>query len=145
MGACGDRGAARAAPPAVQVERLQRKFAMIHSTLAQQQAAKGEPDTPKLRQSADGMLQQHAGVNASLASLQAGANLNVSAAPGRQHLPCSWACSIARKCAVTCVCTSVCPAAAVLQGRRSCATPLQQPSLRPLGRLACLRVCQELA
>ena len=38
-----------------QVERLQRKFAMIHSTLAQQQgAAKGDPDTPKLRQSADG-------------------------------------------------------------------------------------------
>lgn len=42
-----------------QVERLQRKFAMIHSTLAQQQGGghgKGEPDTPKLRQSEENPL-----------------------------------------------------------------------------------------
>ncbi|KAL4448820.1 hypothetical protein ABPG77_007537 [Micractinium sp. CCAP 211/92] len=39
-----------------QVERLQRKFAMIHSTLAQQQTAKPEPDTPKLRASEENPL-----------------------------------------------------------------------------------------
>ena len=40
-----------------QVERLQRKFAMIHSTLAQQQtSAKHDPDTPKLRQSEENPL-----------------------------------------------------------------------------------------
>lgn len=55
---------------AAQVERLQRKFAMIHSTLAQQQAAKADPDTPKLRQSADGTMAagpalQQQGVNGS--------------------------------------------------------------------------------
>jgi hypothetical protein len=38
------------------VERLQRKFAMIHSTLAQQANAKGEPDTPKLRASEENPL-----------------------------------------------------------------------------------------
>lgn len=39
-----------------QVERLQRKFAMIHSTLAQQQTAKPEADTPKLRASEENPL-----------------------------------------------------------------------------------------
>ena len=34
--------------PAVQVERLQRKFATIHSTLAQQQNVKPGPDTPRM-------------------------------------------------------------------------------------------------
>lgn len=42
--------------PLPQVERLQRKFAMIHSTLAQQQTAKPEPDTPKLRASEENPL-----------------------------------------------------------------------------------------
>lgn len=61
-----------------QVERLQRKFAMIHSTLAQQQGAKGEPDTPKLRQSEENPL------NMSLRSSlpPGGANLKVGAGPG---------------------------------------------------------------
>ena len=49
-----------------QVERLQRKFAMIHSTLAQQQnhgsggaaggGGKAEPDTPKMRASEENPL-----------------------------------------------------------------------------------------
>lgn len=62
-----------------QVERLQRKFAMIHSTLAQQQAAKGDPDTPKLRQSADvtAAMQQGPAVNVSQATLVA-PSVNVS-------------------------------------------------------------------
>ena len=32
----------------MQVERLQRKFATIHSTLAQQQNTKPGPDTPRM-------------------------------------------------------------------------------------------------
>ena len=36
---------------AMQVERLQRKFAMIHSTLAQQQNPKPGPDTPRMQSS----------------------------------------------------------------------------------------------
>lgn len=63
-------------PPSSQVERLQRKFAMIHSTLAQQQAAKGDPDTPKLRQSGDAA--PLAASQAAAAAAQAA--LNVSAA-----------------------------------------------------------------
>ena len=35
----------------MQVERLQRKFAMIHSTLAQQQNPKPGPDTPRMQSS----------------------------------------------------------------------------------------------
>lgn len=38
-------------PLPVQVERLQRKFAMIHSTLAQQQNPKPGPDTPRMQSS----------------------------------------------------------------------------------------------
>ncbi len=63
-----------------QVERLQRKFAMIHSTLAQQQShgAKGDPDTPKLRQSEENPL------NMSMrSSLPAGANLKVCCVCGQ--------------------------------------------------------------
>lgn len=48
--------AACSLPVPLQVERLQRKFAMIHSTLAQQQSAKPEPDTPKLRASEENPL-----------------------------------------------------------------------------------------
>lgn len=94
------------------MERLQRKFAMIHSTLAQQQAAKNDPETPKLRQSADGSAampmqptqqqQQQMPLNASQASLAGAQNLNVSApsrAAGLRLLyvwlvPSAWLCGL---------------------------------------------------
>ncbi|KAI3430573.1 hypothetical protein D9Q98_005166 [Chlorella vulgaris] len=63
-----------------QVERLQRKFAMIHSTLAQQQShgAKGEGDTPKLRASEENPL------NMSMrSSLPGGGNLKASQELGK--------------------------------------------------------------
>lgn len=61
-----------------QVERLQRKFAMIHSTLAQQQSgAKGDPDTPKLRQSEENPLN-----NLSRSSLPPGAAAKVGGSCG---------------------------------------------------------------
>ena len=71
-----------------QVERLQRKFAMIHSTLAQQQTggAKGEADTPKFRESSDNLL------NVSRSSMPAGANLKVRGVGSRgRRRPCSQA------------------------------------------------------
>ena len=95
-----------------QVERLQRKFAMIHSTLAQQQShgAKGDPDTPKLRQSEENPLNMS--MRSSLPGGGAAANLKVCGGQGR-HTP-------ARACRIRAA--PACRAAASADGSLGCSS-----------------------
>ena len=79
-----------------QVERLQRKFAMIHSTLAQQQShggAKAEADTPKMGgggQQGLGRGSEENPLNLSRSSMPGGAG-NVKVRAVQWDARCCWA------------------------------------------------------